>query len=168
MCLFSRSIFFQDCLPQNEKELIPVSCWSLPEGASPGTAKDDPLVDTEVLAQTLNISDQGPGGVVLERCGRGRLAGAALVEQDDAVDLGVKVAAVVVTDTTTGPTVEIDHRLALGVAGLLVVEGVDVGDLEEALVVGNDLGVQFIRLWHDGIRDGGMRDGEMKKNEKAR
>lgn len=120
----------------------------LPESASPRTAKDDPLVNAQVLTQTLDISNQSPGGVVLKRGGGGRLAGTALVEKDDAVDLGVKVAAVVAADTATGATVEIDHGLALGVAGLLIVDGVDVGDLEEALVVGLDLGVQCSRLWH--------------------
>ena len=57
----------------------------LPEGASPGTTKDNPLLNLEMLSQLLNILYQRPGRVILQTSRRGRFARTALVQEDDPV-----------------------------------------------------------------------------------
>lgn len=61
---------------------------------APRSPKDDPLVDAEVLPQLLDVLDEVPGRVLLERGVRGRLPRAPLVEQDAAVVGGIKVLSV--------------------------------------------------------------------------
>ena len=63
------------------------------EGAAQHTlhAPHLPLVDAELNAEALDIGDEVPRRVVVERRVRGRLAAAALVKTDDAVPGGVCV-----------------------------------------------------------------------------
>ena len=75
------------------------------------------------------------------RVGRA-LAAAALVEEDDAVGLGVEEAAVLGLGAAAGPAVEEDHGLAVRVAGLFEVELVDFRDAQAADPVGLDLGIE--------------------------
>ena len=63
------------------------------QGGAPRAAEQHPFFDAQVLANAFQVLDQVPGGVVLQaRVGRGA-ATAALVEGDDAVQIGVEVAA---------------------------------------------------------------------------
>ncbi len=92
------------------------------EGAAPRAAEHLPAVDAEVLAQALDVGDEVPGGVVVERGERLALAAAALVEQDDAVARRVEEAPVLGVGAAAGPAVQEHHRLAGAVARLLEVE----------------------------------------------
>lgn len=73
------------------------------QGRTPRAAEQHPFVDAQVLADALQVLDQVPGGVVLQaRMGRGA-ATAALVEGDDAVQVGVKVATALASQPAPGP-----------------------------------------------------------------
>ena len=102
------------------------------EGAAPGAAEDLPGVDRQRRPQPLDVLDQFLGRVLLDRRVRRALAGAALVEEDDAVPRRVEEAPIRRVDTSAGPAVEEDGRLACRVADLFVVELVQVGDAETA------------------------------------
>jgi hypothetical protein len=80
------------------------------EGAAPGAAEDDvPLLDADVTAELLDIIDEVGGGV-LSQVGAGRgLAGAALVEEDYAVDGWVEELGVVFGGVPPWPAVEEDR-----------------------------------------------------------
>src|SRR5690606_39297654 len=65
-----------------------------------------------------------------------------LVEQDDAVLRRVVEAAHLVGTATARAAVQQHHRLAIGIAALLVIEDVAVIDAEGAGVEGFDLGIQ--------------------------
>ena len=60
------------------------------KGASPGTPKDQPAVDFQVLAQGFQIRNQMRGGVVLQFSQWCRAARAALVEHHDAIGARIK------------------------------------------------------------------------------
>src|SRR5262249_5795018 len=100
------------------------------ERAAPGAAEHLPAIDLEVLAEALHVGDEVPGGVVVEAGVGPALAAAALVEQDDAVSLGVEEAALLGLGATAGASVDKDGRLAVGVARLLEVDLVDASDAE--------------------------------------
>jgi len=56
---------------------------------APRSTEQLPSLDAKALADALHVGDEVPGRIRVERGVRGGLAGAALVEQDDAVALGV-------------------------------------------------------------------------------
>src|SRR6266850_3926009 len=65
------------------------------ERAAPGTAEDLPAIDAEMLAQSLDICYEVPGRILFQtRVGRA-LAGAALIEKNNSINLRVEVATVV-------------------------------------------------------------------------
>jgi hypothetical protein len=106
---------------------------------APGVAPHQPPFDAEMRAQALEVADQ-----VRRRVGRhGReglragdaATGAPLVEQDDAVAVGVEVPAVAGRAARAGAAVQDDGRLALRVAADLPVEAVAVPDVQQALRV---------------------------------
>ena len=74
---------------------------------------------------------------------RPRPAAAALVEQDDAVDLGIEEAPVPGFAAGARSAVHEDRRLATGVAALLPVDLVPVGDPEVSAPDRLDLGVEL-------------------------
>ena len=113
------------------------------QGAAPAAAEDEPLVDAEALADALGVGHEVPGGVLAQlRVGRA-LAAAALVVEREVPLRGIEVAPVVGVEAAAGPAVEEEGLLPLRVADLLVVDGVEVGDLQEAVVEGLDRGVEF-------------------------
>src|SRR3546814_16082947 len=65
------------------------------QGRAPGAAEHVPAHDAQVVAQALHVGDQQRRGVVGELAERCRAAGAALVEDDDAIMARVEEAAVV-------------------------------------------------------------------------
>ena len=96
-----------------------------------------------LLADPLGVGHEVPGGVLAQlRVGRA-LAAASLVEEGEVPHRGVEVAPVVRVEAATGPAVEEEGLLPLRVADLLVVDGVEVGDLQEAVVEGLDRGIEF-------------------------
>ena len=111
------------------------------EGRPPGAAEEEPPVDPEVVPQPLQVRhemgrrvDRQVGGGVLRR--RGAPAGAALVEQDDAVALRVEEPRPPGAAARARAAVEHHRRNAVRGAPDLVVEPLPVADVEEALVVG--------------------------------
>ena len=63
------------------------------------------------------------------------------------------------SETEEGRNQKSDAHVALGIPGLLVVDGVDVGDLEEPGVVGLDLRVQALHLGRVHLHPRGGRGG---------
>ena len=80
------------------------------QGGPPRAAEDHvPLVDAHMLADGLDVLDQVVGGVLPQLRIWQRLAGATLVEQDDAVDLWIEEGRVDVGAVAAGPAVEEDN-----------------------------------------------------------
>lgn len=86
------------------------------------TPPDEPAVDTQVLAETLQVGHQVPGGVGREVGmsvdSRPAAAAPSLIEQDDPVELGVEQPGR--SGGAAGPraAVEDDGRKPLGIAQL--------------------------------------------------
>ncbi|KAG1250030.1 hypothetical protein G6F65_018886 [Rhizopus arrhizus] len=97
-----------------------------------------PAIDLQVLAQFFDIGNQVPGGVVHQIGVWGGTAGAALVEQDDAVLGRVVELAHLVAAAAARTTVQHHHRLAVRVAALFEVQRVAVVDLQGADVLQGD------------------------------
>ena len=105
------------------------------ERRSPAAAEHLPPVDAQVRSYALDVGDQVPRRVLSDLRVGPALAAAALVEQDDAVALGIEEAPVARVGAVARPAVQKDHRLAARVAAHLPVDAVEVGHLEEAGVV---------------------------------
>ena len=91
---------------------------------SPTPPEDEPLVDSELLANQLGVGDEIPRRVLAQLRVRGALPAATLVEQDHVPLRGIEVTAVIRLDSASRPAVEEDDLLPRRVAGLLVVNGV--------------------------------------------
>src|SRR5687767_7082757 len=83
-----------------------------------------------------------PGGVVDQTCMRTAAPAAALVEQHDAISVGIEKAAGTIVAAGAGSAVHEDRRFTVGIAALFVVELVHVRDAEHAAVVRLDRGIQ--------------------------
>jgi hypothetical protein len=112
-----------------------------------------PFVDAQLDSDLLEIADGIVGGVVDQIRERRGLAAASLVDQNDAVRLGVKVSSHLYTlcetrvnsimiaypyrriRSTSRTSVDKQHGLALGVTVLRHSNGVDVADFQLELVV---------------------------------
>ena len=105
---------------------------------APRAAEDEPALDGEHLPQPLDIGDEMPGGVGVERCVRGRAPAAALVEQEYPVASRVEKAAVIGDAAAARPAVQEHGRLAVRIAAQLPGEPVAVADIEVAAVIGLD------------------------------
>src|SRR5262245_14799646 len=79
-----------------------------------------------------------PGGVGLQARVRQRAAAAALVEQDDAIARGIVIAPHGGIAAAARPPVHDQHRPAVGVAALLVIDFVAPADLQPVLAIGLD------------------------------
>ncbi len=91
-----------------------------------------------MAAQGFHVGDQ-VGRRVGGDCGvRGRAAAAALVEENDVVVTGVEEAAVKGGTAGTRAAMQIDDRLALGIAGLLPIDPVTSVAVQHALGEGLD------------------------------
>jgi hypothetical protein len=109
-----------------------------------------------VLAQQLHVGDQvvrGVGGQVGGRVARVRAAAAAvaLVEQDDPVALRVERAPLAVAAPRAGAAVHDERGLAFRVAADLPVDEVAVADVEQAVVVRLDRGIQATAPLLEGV-----------------
>ena len=94
-------------------------------------------------AQGLHISYQVLGGVELETGVGGRATSAALIEQDDAIDIRVEEAAMIGLATGTGTAMHEQGRQPIGIATLLHIQG--MGGINRKLVgaVGLNFGKQL-------------------------
>src|SRR5687767_9181342 len=83
-----------------------------------------------------------PGRVVDQTRMRTAAPAAALVEQHDAIGVGIEEAAGAIVAAGAGAAVHEDRRFALGVAALFVVDLVHVRYAEHAALVRLDRGIQ--------------------------
>ena len=114
---------------------------------APGAAEQQPAVDAEMAAQGLDVGDQVLGGVVLQAAERTRPAGAALVEDDHAPELGVEEAAMHRAGAGARAAVQEQHRPAARVADLLPVHDMAGRERQVAGLERADLGEQ-VAAWH--------------------
>src|SRR5205085_11455347 len=110
-----------------------------PERAAPTAAEHDPAPNAEILADLLDIADQVPGRVLPQLGMRRAPAGAALVEQRHAIMAGIEEAPITGREPAAGPAVQEEHRHTFGIADLLDIDRVEVGDLEALRAIGLDL-----------------------------
>jgi len=112
------------------------------ERRSPRPAENLPADDAEMFAQALYILHQIPGGVLFEGSVRNRAAAAALIEQHDAVEPWIVIAAHDWRHAAAGAAMKHDHRLARGRSALFVIELVEIRDLEASRAVRHQLGIK--------------------------
>ena len=98
-------------------------------------------------AQGLHISHQVLGGVELETGVGGRTTSAALIEQDDAIDIRVEEAAMIGLATGTGAAMHKQGRHPIGIATLLHIQG--MGGINRKLVGG--VGFNFRKQLAHGL-----------------
>ena len=102
------------------------------EGRSPGASEDEPAVDSRLLAKPLDIFNEVPGSVCLERRVRRGSTATALVEQQDIVALGVEQPPMCRPASGARPAVKEDGWNPVRIAALLPVETVSVADVQRA------------------------------------
>jgi hypothetical protein len=108
------------------------------QGRPPRAAENEPIVDPEEIPQSFYIGDEIEGRVGLEIPSRLRTAAAALVEEDDAVAIGIEQPAMVGLAATARTAVEKQYRLALGVAAGFPIEAMSIPDVEVTAIIGLD------------------------------
>ena len=101
-----------------------------------------PARHAEMRPELLHVSHEVASRVVLQVAQRHRPATAALVENDDAVVLRVKEAAMDGRRAGAGAAVEEHDRHTLGIAALLPIDRVTPVDRQHAAGVGRNLGKQ--------------------------
>src|SRR3569623_2066749 len=112
------------------------------ERRTPGTAEYHPAFDAELGTDALQVGDEKQRGVNNELRMRGGAPGAALIEQHDAIDVGIEETAMIGFAAGTGAAVHEHHRQAFGVAALLDVESMDLVDLEAVRGVRLDIRIK--------------------------
>jgi hypothetical protein len=116
------------------------------EGRPPRAAEQQPLVDSEMLAQPLDVVDQMRGRVVTKLGDRRRAAGAALIVEHDAPERRIVEPAVVRQAAAAGTAVDEQQRHAGGVAAFLPVHRVQAVERQHARQARRDFGVER-RFW---------------------
>ena len=99
---------------------------------APRAAEHQPFVEAGHLAQPLDVGDEMPGRVGLEAGVRRRLAAAALVEQDDVVELRIEQPPLLGRDGAARPAMQEHRRLGALGADAFPVDDVAVADIEHA------------------------------------
>src|SRR2546425_2722166 len=89
--------------------------------AAPRSAEHLPLVDAEVLAQLLDITDEIPGCVLFDRSVRRTLSRTTLIEQHDAIRRWVMELTILGSDATARTAVQKHNGLAVRIAALFVI-----------------------------------------------
>src|SRR4030095_11659221 len=92
------------------------------ERAAPRAAKHQPAIYAQMLAKFFNVVDKMPGRVVFEICVRRASPRASLLEEDNAVDVGIEEAAVVGNESSAWSTMKEDGRLTGRITALFVIE----------------------------------------------
>src|SRR5690606_17003332 len=109
-----------------------------------------PAIDASMLAQLLDVGDEVPGRVVDQRRVRRAAPAAALVEEHDAVALGVEEATLLGVGASARPAVQEDDRLALRVARRLLVQAMSRAHVDDALRVRLDRRIGGAATLHRG------------------
>ena len=104
------------------------------KGRAPAAAETDPAVDLQFLADHLDVGHEVPCGVLDHAGMRARPAAAALIEQDHAVNGGVKIAAHRRAAAATGAAVQNHDGHPLGIAALLDIDAVPIAHVDHALI----------------------------------
>src|SRR5262245_3281168 len=130
-----------------------------PERASPRAAEYDPSSDPELLAETLHVSHEVPGRIVLERGVGPALARPTLVEEDDPVRGRIEEPALERFGPAARAAVDEQDGQPGRIPALLVVDLVDRRDLEVPVLVRLDLRVELAheRASARGVSDTGRR-----------
>ncbi|MCY1415816.1 hypothetical protein D9M71_313110 [compost metagenome] len=92
------------------------------QGRTPGATEQHPFFDAQVLAGPLQVFDQVPGGVVFQAGVGGRTTAATLIESDDAVQVGIKVATALGITTSARAAVNEHHRQTFRRATLIDIQ----------------------------------------------
>src|SRR6266478_1605995 len=121
------------------------------ECAAPRPTKDLPLVYRQVFTQFLNIRHKIPSRILFERRMRRALPRSALIEQHNAISIRIVKLPILRHESTTRPTMQKHHRLAVWIATLLVIDLVNVRHFQTAGVVGFDWIVKGSEFWHEHI-----------------
>src|SRR5690606_14523351 len=111
------------------------------QGRTPGAAEYQPFLEATHFAQPLNIGNQMPGRICLQRGIGERAAAATLVEKDQVVALWIEQAPVLWRNAATRPAVQEDSRLAATGADTLPIYGMPVANIEHASLERIDLGI---------------------------
>ena len=109
----------------------------------PAAAEHLPAGMAGHLAQPLDIVNDGPGIVRLERSKRGRPAASALIEQQDVVEGRVPLTSMTGTHSAAGTAMKKNRRLRAFCPDPFPVEGVTVADIQHSAVERFDLGIEF-------------------------
>ena len=120
-----------------------VSAYASAERRSPRSAKHQPLVDREVLAQQFHVRDEVPRGVFFEAGVRPAAPATALVEHDDAVPARVEKAARARVRAGAGTAMHENRWFAARIARFLPVDLVRRRDPQPAAAIGFDFRVQL-------------------------
>ena len=102
---------------------------------SPGTAEHQPALDRQMFPQPLDIRDQVRGGVVAQLRPGNRAAGAALIEQDDAVAVGIEEPTVDRGASRARTAMQEDDGNAVRIAALLPVHRMDGVEPQHAAAI---------------------------------
>ena len=93
------------------------------ERGAPGAAKEHHALEPKTVAQRLDVLDQMPGGVLLGAAERDRAPAAALVGEDDAIELRIEEPPMQRLRMAPRTAVEKDRRKATRIAALLEMNG---------------------------------------------
>src|SRR5690606_7720026 len=113
--------------------------------AAPRASEDEPPVDLEPTPQPLDVRDEVPGRVRLERRKRAAAPAPALVERDDSIAPRVEEAPRVPVSAPARSAVHEQRGLAARIAALLVIDAVSVADVEIAGLERLDRRIQLPR-----------------------
>jgi hypothetical protein len=91
---------------------------------SPRAAEHQPSLNGEQFAQLLDVCDQIPGRVVLNRPERLGPSSAALIEQHNPIVFGIEELAIAGFGATAWTAMQEEHRRAMRIAALLPVDPV--------------------------------------------
>lgn len=120
-------------------------CLGENQGRSPRTTVQQPPVDAEILAEQFHIGKEVLGGVVGHidrriRRVRQALPAPSLIEQHDPEGVWIEAPSRAAPTSTAGPDVYHQHRPAFGTSAGFPVDLIAVTDVEQARLVGLDLG----------------------------
>src|SRR5438477_13004411 len=91
------------------------------ERAAPRAAEDLPAFNSKMLAQAFDVGDEMPRRVIFNVRVRRALAGATLVEEDDAICRRIMVTPVIFHNAAARPAMQEVDRLAGWITALLIV-----------------------------------------------
>src|SRR5262245_49145813 len=112
------------------------------ERRTPRAAEHLPAFDPEMLAQPLDIVNEMPRRVLVERGMRRRTSAATLIVEDDAISARVMVAAHYRIDAAARTAMEKKRGLSRWRPAFLEIELMQVGDFQPSGAVRDELGIE--------------------------